>query len=879
MLGGTNRNHTFSESGLLSKLCILFLFFLPAAWAASSSQTAHLPAITGAVTDPSGAVIPGAKVELLTPAGKLMASAASGPSGSFRLVPPAPGLYTLTVVDAGFTPSSQSLEVGAAPVPPLKIALSVATAATNVSVSASSNVDLTSSANNDDTITMTSSDLKEMPVFDNDYVSTLGMFMETGDELTAGAGIMVDGVMSDRVTVTPSAVQEIKINQAPYSAQYFYPGRGQMEIITKPASPQFHGEFNFTFRNSALNAQHAFTTVKPPEERRIFEGSVTGPAARDQKTSFLISGERAGEDLQAVVNATVPKTTENPSGVLRQNVPAPTRDTEFSVRLAHIFGGKNNAYAEYAYQNSSNVNEGTGNQTLADAGFNSKYREDDLILHNVTIVSPDLLNQASLILERWSSRLTDSNEAPRIVVQGNFVGGSAQADRLRTEYDAGLYDKVTWTHGRQNIIFGIDIPHFARRVLDDSTNSLGTYTFSSLANYEANQPSGYSASEGQVRFPYYRQEFGGYVQDQIKLTPRFSITPGLRYDWQNSLSNDVNNLAPRASFALVLDQDTGLVLRGGGGIYFDRTGSSPIEDIARYSTARRRLVRISAQQQPLCIPISECLDPAALPPSLVERAPNLKDPYSVDYGLDLDRKVGEKATISLSAWSHRWIGAFRSIDLNAPLPPFYSARPDPNVAQLRQIESEGTSIGNGASITYRGRLNKYFTGFGRYSWQKWESNTGGISWFPQNQLDPDAEWSRSGWDERHRLGFFGVVNPGKLLNIAAGVNLHTGNPWTILTGEDNYGTSLFNARPAGVPRNSEQGPGYAGLDLRWGYNFKLKPQSKDESPTLGVSVASFNALNHVNGSFVDDVQGSSEFGQVANAYPPRRMQVAMRFMF
>ena len=124
-----------------------------------------------------------------------------------------------------------------------------------------------------------------------------------------------------------------------------------------------------------------------------------------------------------------------------------------------------------------------------------------------------------------------------------------------------------------------------------------------------------------------------------------------------------------------------------------------------------------------------------------------------------------------------------------------------------------------------------------------------------------------------------MFNPESPLNLAIGTFFNTGKPWSILTGDDNYGTDLFNARPDGVARNSEVGPGYADLDLRWGYDFKLRPQENDKSPTLGLSASSFNVLNHVNGSYVDNVQGSEDFAQITSAYPARRMQVAMRFTF
>ncbi len=835
--------------------------------------------MNGTVADSSGAIIPGALVQLLNAGGQVVASTSTDQSGSFVLPPPGMGDFTLSVSLNGFQTSTQSVHIGATRVMPLSVVLTVAAVATQVEVNASSNVDLTDSQNNQSTVTMTAKDLKQMPVFDNDYVSALGSFMDSGESPTSGSALMVDGVEANRVTVSPSAVQEVHINQDPYSAQYYNPGRGQIEIVSKPAAADYHGQFNFTFRDNSLNAQQDFAPNKPFEQRRIYEGFLTGPTGRSKNTSFLLSANRAEEDLDAVVNATIVPTPQNPSGRFQANVPAPTRDTEFSIRLSHVFGLKNNAYVQYAYQDSTNGNEGAGNQTLAEAAFNARYREDDILIHDDGIFSAHLLNQVSLVFEHWYNTYTSAVEAPRIIVQGNFTGGSAQADQLRSEYNARFSDKVSWTHGPHTFIFGINVPHFGRRVLDDRTNSLGTYTFASLANYEANQPSGYSVSQGQIRFVFPQQEAGAFFQDQIKLSPRFSITPGVRYDWQNFISNDTNNLAPRLSFALVLDEKTGTVLRGGGGIYFDRPGAGPLQDIARYSTARRRLVQISSQQQALCVPISLCLDPAALPPSLVERAPNLKMPYTIAYGFSIDRQIGQKATGSINVWSRRSVDVFRSIDINAPLPPNYRNRPNSRVSQLRQMQSAGTNIGNGVTLNYRGRYNKYFSGFGQYTWSKWESNTNGISWFPENQFDPNAEWSLASWDQRQRFGFYSMFNPESPWNVAIGLFFNTGKPWSIRTGEDNYGTNLFNARPDGVARNTEDGPGLADVDVRWGYDFKLRPREAEKSPTLGFSASSFNVLNHVNGSFVDNVEGSQDFAQITSAYPPRRMQLAMRFIF
>ena len=103
---------------------------------------------------------------------------------------------------------------------------------------------------------------------------------------------------------------------------------------------------------------------------------------------------------------------------------------------------------------------------------------------------------------------------------------------------------------------------------------------------------------------------------------------------------------------------------------------------------------------------------------------------------------------------------FRSIDINAPTPQSgFMLRPDPSYGRIRQMQPEGLYLGNGFDISYRGMWNKYFSGFGRYTWAHYESNTGGITWFPENQLDPGEEWSNSGYDRRQRVRHVRHVQP------------------------------------------------------------------------------------------------------------------------
>lgn len=885
-------------AGLSLALCVsTFLNFPSSALAQSAAvpvriSAAAAAAVSGTVTDTSGAIVPGAHVALTTANGATVATTMTDSTGGFEVAPKTAGSYSLIVSLPGFEAVTEQITLGAMPGAPLSIALPVATSVQQVTVSATSSIDLTASENNGDTSVMSASDLEDLPIFDNDFVTAMGSFLDAGDSGTAGSGLMVDGIEANRAMVSPSAVQEVVINQDPYSAQYYRPGRGQIDIISKQAADAYHGEFNFSFRDSALNAQQDFAPSKPSEQRRIYEGDLTGPLFHVKNTMFLVSVNRQEEDLDAVVNATVAPTPDNPFGIYNVNVPAPTRDTEFSFKVGHQIGDRQSASLMYAFQDATNRNEGVGNQTLPEAGYNAETREDDLVLHDNYIMSARGLNEAAIVLERSYDPISDVQEGPKVYVNGDYTGGSAQKDQVSTEYNLRANEMMTWTLGPHTLKFGINLPHFSRRVYEDNTDRYGSYTYSpvyaadgvtvittAIQNEQAGNPSGYSLKQGQSRFLYHQDEVGGFVQDQIKLTPWFSVTPGLRYDWQNFLSGDLNNFSPRVSFAWVWNQASQLVLRGGGGVYYDRTGSGPLLDLARYGQSKLRLLQVSANQQPLCYPISDCVNVNDLPPTLDVLAPNIRTPYSIQYGLSLERKVGEKGTVTIGGRMNRGDDLYRSVDINAPLPPDYAERPDAGYSQIRRVQSEGTQIGSAMDINYQGRFNKRFTGFAWYTWSHYANNTDGFWFFPENQQDPDAEWGPASWQERNHFGFYGAINPKHLLNLGVGVFANSGQPYSILTGDDNYGTNLFNARPDGIARNSEIGPDYADLDLHWGYDFKIHPEDLDKSPTVGVSVASFDVLNHSNGSYVDNTEGSPDFGEVTNADPPRRMQLGMRMIF
>src|SRR5262249_41011118 len=143
---------------------------------------------------------------------------------------------------------------------------------------------------NRDAATVSDNLLEKLPVFDQDYIGTMSRFLDLGSIGAKGATLVVDGMEVNNAGVTASAIKEVRINQNPYSAEFFRAGRGRIEIITKDAGAAFHGSLNFTFRDSYLNARDPFALKRAPEQRRIWEGAISSPVGHSKSTSFLVSG-------------------------------------------------------------------------------------------------------------------------------------------------------------------------------------------------------------------------------------------------------------------------------------------------------------------------------------------------------------------------------------------------------------------------------------------------------------------------------------------------------------------------------------------------------------------------------------------------------------
>jgi hypothetical protein len=847
--------------------------------ASAADDGAAFRSITGILLDPSGAAIAKAQVTLLGNKGDVLARTETDDGGAFRLDNPAPGKYTLEFHAEGFRDTRIAAAVTTKRFSPLRVVLPISVETESVTVATGVNVPIvsTETSENQNANAIDRDALDRVPVFDQDYITTMSRFLDDNATGTNGVTLVVNGIEANGPGVTPSAVQEVKINNNPYSARFSRPGRARLEIVTKSGSPAYHGSLNFMFRNSFFDASNAFAVVKPPESRQYYEGSVTGPLGHSKRTSFLLSLDEDLLNQQDIIDANAIAAAESLGfGPIAQTLSNPTHHFFGSGRIFHDLANGDQFWIGYSYEHRSAQNQNVGGTTLPSAATDTRFLEHEINVSYLHQFSPHWLNQARFLGGHYDSPVFSVLPEAQVTVSGLFTAGGAQADSRRTEYHFDGTDFATYASGKHQVSFGIDIPDISRRGLDDFTNRAGTYTFASAADYSAGMPATYLIQTGQGHVAFLEKILCAFVEDNIRVRSNLSVYVGVRYYWQNYFHDEPHNFAPRLSFAYAPSEKSKTVIRGGAGLFYDRTGPSPIGDLLHFNGVNLRRFIVDP---PL---VSYPINPAVLsqiPVSVVTLDSRTRIPYTLQYSIGGEHQVTAKSTFSAVYIGTRGIDVFRSIDANAPvLVGGNYVRPNFSFGQVRQMQSEGYLKSNALELTFRGKPSKYFSGQIQYTLSHTNNNTSGITFFPENSYDAAADWGRADNDRLHKFDLLASTQPSRFFTLGIGLSLYSGKPVNITTGGDNNHDGILNDRPAGIARNTMDGPGLIDLDLNLSHDFPLS-KAKKETRVFTVSLNSFNVLNHPNYVTYIGTQSSPLFGRPVAAQPPRRMQLDVQFKF
>lgn len=265
---------------VLCLFVLLFALLSPRGWAQNYNAS-----ISGTITDPTGAAIPGAKVSLTSVASGAVAQATSGPDGFYSLPNLTPGAYNLKVSAPGFSDYVQNnIQLALTQTARQDVALKVGAAVQTVEVSA--NASPLNFENATQAGGIGPQTLKELPLLvsgnprssiafailmpgvttggqANPYDARVNGGLSSGDEAQVDGVSMQEGFMSQNGMVslyqdwpmTPDMVSEVKVLTSNYAPQYGTTTSGVLEAVTKSGTEQYHGGVYEYHRNTWLNAR------------------------------------------------------------------------------------------------------------------------------------------------------------------------------------------------------------------------------------------------------------------------------------------------------------------------------------------------------------------------------------------------------------------------------------------------------------------------------------------------------------------------------------------------------------------------------------------------------------------------------------------------
>jgi hypothetical protein len=930
--------------------------------AASAAAWAQGPTarIEGFVKDEQGAVLPGVTMTLRNQQSGVTRTIVTEADGRYAFPALAPGRYTLQAQLSGFAVQEVrdiALSIGFEH--RQDFGLKVQALQETLTVTGEAPVVDTTKAEISGVVTR--EQIETLPINSRQYLSlallvpgttvdaTRSFFatVNAGGSMTFnGTGNIVDGMINNwaedgepRQDLPEDAVEEFKVTNASYKAEFGLATGGVVQVVTKSGTNQLRGTAFEYFRDKSLNAKGRFEGEKPEFSRHQFGGSAGGPINLN-RVHFFGAAERTDTEEFYTVRTNLPQFYS----ALEGTFPLPSFRNLYSGRVDWQISNSQNAFARYLHQDEKKACQGCG-------GTSASGRDEE-IPRRAVVAGHTWIRGASQVndfrfqyayaafygypggTESWGQtgqfpqerlqRATRQFRFPSLSYGNNY-------DYISPERRWGLRDTYTINVSRHNVKIGGEY-NYMPYVSEDALNLAaagGTYTFSEDQPFDPNDPatiaaltgaSNFSATSDPTTVSHPTHYYVGFIQDDWRIASNVTINLGLRYERLYGSANedldpndfpvplpfvdvsqrgDTNNFGPRTGIAWDVKGDGATLVRGAYGVYYGHIrllGTLP--EFLNYKTFSVTIDN-PAYPDPF-----EGRDPrefivSSPTPNLTVVANDMVQPLAHQVTAGVSRKLTDTFALHVDAVYNRSKGDYKVLDIN-PQDPVTRARPLAEFGRISQVRPD-------TDLKYRAVYTKLEKRFSRrhqfmvsYTFTDADDNNPMGRYL--DPFDPSLDFGPSSGERRHAIVASGSVLLPADITVGTVWSYRTQLPWSATAGRDLNRDGFASDLVPGTTRNS----GSRDLNLEAVNAYRaannLAPVSEDDidssrinifdvrvskairfngSRKVDVIAQAFNLFNTTNlqSQFGSGRVGnalSATFGRILSARPARQVELAVR---
>ena len=655
------------------------------AHAAVFAQQAANATLTGAITDPAGALVPGVKITATHTATGLKRETVTNGDGIYVLSNMPPGDYELRIEAKGFstkvTKSAVSLKVGQTVTMDVPLDIDINENVVVDLVSHKPLIDNSDSLVNGviesrevETLPLNGRNFLELallvpgnaPAPNFDPTKTNTVVISSAGQLGRGGNVIIDGVdTNDDVVggsiqnISQEAIGEFQIATNRFSAQLGRSGSSVINVLTKSGTNELHGSGSFYFRDSSLQGLPATfdrtLNQSPPFDREQYAFAIGGPIKKDQAW-FFGSFENRNQDGVVLVGTRDPATRS----IRRGFADSPLDDFMTTNRLDWSPTANDNFTFRYSFQRENGITASTLIRSIGSASQrqSSENKSNTFLASYNHLFSPTVLNDFNFSFSTYRNDTLPVTVGPQLTFPSIQDGASFRVPQQTRQRRFQFADTFTVVHGKhvfnaggevQRVESDLDLKVFQQgriELIEDfpdfDRNGDGRVDDNDLL-FAVTLRSG--VPDRALVLPDTDNTYlAAFFQDDWRITRNLTLNLGLRYELDTDVKNvsrvdelnplilpflkgertrDKNNFAPRVGFNYST-KDAHTSIHAGYGIYYDRV-TLEIQTLERGLDGRALPVEVRAGNL-FFIPPPFLFDPVngVFPPG----APTLANPFT-----------------------------------------------------------------------------------------------------------------------------------------------------------------------------------------------------------------------------------------------------------